>query len=72
MAFCFVKNILYFIAIHAETNTHPAAGSMLCCRDFSIAFDSIHKGKMKQIRQTYGLPKETVTVIIIINLLFKL
>ena len=31
--------------------------------DFSKAFDSIHRGKMEQILLAYGLPKETVTVI---------
>ena len=28
--------------------------------DFTKAFDSIHIGKMEQILQAYGLPKETV------------
>ena len=28
--------------------------------DFTKAFDSIHRGKMEQILQAYGLPKETV------------
>ena len=32
--------------------------------DFSKAFDSIHRGKMEQILLAYGLPKETVTAII--------
>ena len=31
--------------------------------DFSNAFDSIHRGKMKQILLAYGLSKETVTSI---------
>ena len=31
--------------------------------DFSKAFDSIHKAKMEQILQAYGLPKETVSAI---------
>ena len=34
--------------------------------DFSKAFDSIHGGKMKQIRQAYDLPKETVTNIMML------
>ena len=34
--------------------------------DFSKAFDSIHRGKMEQILLAYGLPKETVTVIMIL------
>ena len=34
--------------------------------DFTKAFDSIHRGKMEQIRLTYGLPKETVAVIMIL------
>ena len=33
--------------------------------DFSKAFDSIHSGKMEQILQAYGLPKENVAVITI-------
>ena len=36
--------------------------------NFSKAFDSIHKGKIEQILQAYGLPKETVIAII---MLFK-
>ena len=31
--------------------------------DFTKAFDSIHRGKMEQILQVNGLPKETVTAI---------
>ena len=31
--------------------------------DFTKAFDSIHRGKMEQIRLAYGLPKETVAAI---------
>ena len=34
--------------------------------DFSKAFDSIHRGKMEQILQAYGVPKETVAAIKII------
>ena len=34
--------------------------------DFTKAFDSIHRGKMEQILQAYGLPKETVTAIMIL------
>ena len=34
--------------------------------DFTKAFDSIHRGKMKQILLAYGLPKETVTAIMIL------
>ena len=34
--------------------------------NFSKAFDSIHRGKMKQILLTDGLPKETVTAIMIL------
>ena len=34
--------------------------------DFTKAFDSIHRGKMEQIRQAYGLPKETVAAITIL------
>ena len=34
--------------------------------DFSKAFTSIHRGKMEQIFLAYGLPKETVTAIIML------
>ena len=34
--------------------------------DFSKAFDSIHREKMEQILLTYGLPKETVTAIMML------
>ena len=33
---------------------------------FTKAFDSIHRGKMEQILQAYGLPKETVAAITIL------
>ena len=34
--------------------------------DFTKAFDSIHREKIKQILLVYGLPKETVTAIMIL------
>ena len=34
--------------------------------DFSKAFDSIHRGKMKEILSAYGVPKETVVAIMIL------
>ena len=34
--------------------------------DFTKAFDSIHRGKMEQILLAYGLPKETVSAIMIL------
>ena len=34
--------------------------------DFTKAFDSIHRGKMEQILLAYGIPKETVTAIMIL------
>ena len=34
--------------------------------DFTKAFDSIHRGKMGQILLSYGLPKETVTAIMML------
>ena len=34
--------------------------------DFTNAFDSIHRGKMEQILQAYGIPKETVAAITIL------
>ena len=33
--------------------------------DFSKAFDSIHRGKMKEILSAYGIPKETEDAIMI-------
>ena len=33
--------------------------------DFTKAFDSIHRGKMEQIRLAYGIPKETEAAITI-------
>ena len=35
--------------------------------DFTKAFDTIHRGKMEQILLVYGLPKETVAAIIMLN-----
>ena len=35
--------------------------------DFSKAFDFIYRGKMEQILLTYGLPKETVAAIMMLN-----
>ena len=34
--------------------------------DFTKAFDSIHRGRMEQIRQAYGQTKETVAAITIL------
>ena len=34
--------------------------------DFSKAFDSIHRGKMEEILLAYGIPKETVTAIMML------
>ena len=39
---------------------------MILIVDFSKAFDSIHRGKMKQIFLVYGLPKETNTAIMVL------
>ena len=33
---------------------------------FSKAFDSIHRGEMEQILLAYGLPKETITAIMML------
>ena len=35
--------------------------------EFTKAFDSIHRGKMEQILLAYGLPKETVAALTILN-----
>ena len=34
--------------------------------DFAKAFDSIHRGKMEQILLAYGLPKETIAIIMML------
>ena len=34
--------------------------------DFSKAFDSIHRGKMKEILLAYGIPEETVAAIMML------
>ena len=34
--------------------------------DFAKAFDSIHRGKMKNILSAYGIPTETVEAIMIL------
>ena len=34
--------------------------------DFFKTFDSLHRGKMEQILLAYGLPKETVTAIMML------
>ena len=34
--------------------------------NFAKAFDSIHRGKMEQILLAYGLPKQTVTAIMML------
>ena len=46
---------------YVETNLEET----LLFKDFSKAFDSIHRGKMEQIQLAYGFPKETVTTIIL-------
>ena len=39
--------------------------------DFAKSFDSIHRGKMEQIRLAYGLPKETVVAIMMLDRITK-
>ena len=39
--------------------------------DFSIAFDSIHREKMEQIILAYSLPKETVTITMMLYKIMK-
>ena len=41
-------------------------GATILFVDFTKAFDSIHRGKMEQILLAYGLPKETVTAIMML------
>ena len=45
---------------------HVNLKATLLVVDFSKALDSIHKGKMEQIWQVYGLPKETITSIMML------
>ena len=40
--------------------------AMILFVDFSMAFDSIHWGKMEQILLAYGLPKETIAAIMML------
>ena len=44
-----------------------AYGQKILFVDFTKAFDSIHRGKMEQILLAYGLPKETVAAMMILN-----
>ena len=46
---------------HRRSKSQKSRGNTIV--DFFKAFVSIHKGKMEEIQQAYGLPKETVTVI---------
>ena len=41
-------------------------GNLCLFVDFTKAFDSIHKGKIEPILLAYGLPKETVTAIMML------
>ena len=45
---------------------HEGVQATLLFVDFTKAFDSIHRGKIEQIRLAYGLPKETVAAITIL------
>ena len=35
--------------------------------DFTKAFDSIHRGKMREILLAYGIPTETVNVVMVLH-----
>ena len=45
---------------------YNALQAILLFVDFTKTFDSIHRGKMEQILQAYGLPKETLAAITIL------
>ena len=50
---------------HWRSLCKKSQGNTIVCR-FAKVFDSIHRGKMEQILQVYGLPKEIVTAIIML------
>ena len=70
--------LVYFLSVKSVTSSkiltiHQILGvcaknlkATLLFVDFSKAFDSIHKGKMKQILLAYGLTKVTVTAIMML------
>ena len=41
--------------------------AILLFEDFSLAFDSLDRGKIEQILVAYSLPKESVAAIMILN-----
>ena len=56
-----ILTIHWIIGVHAKN-----LKVTLLLVDFSKAFDSIHRGNMEQILLAYGLPKETVTAIMML------
>ena len=56
-----ILTLCWILGVHAKN--HKAT---LLFVDFSKAFDSIHRGKMEQILLAYGLPKGTVTAIMML------
>ena len=62
----FDKPYLHFRRIFEGVCTKNLQATILFV-DFTKAFDSIHKGKMEQILLAYGIPKETVAAMMILN-----
>ena len=67
-------------SIHNITNSDNPSNYRSLCKNFeatllfvtfSKAFDSIHKEQMKQIFLVYGLPKETIATIMMLNKIMK-
>ena len=54
------------LTIHQILGVHAKNLEATLLFNFSKAFDSIHKGKMKQIFLAYSLPKETVAAIMML------
>ena len=56
-----ILTICQILGVHAKN-----LEATILLVDFSKAFDSIYRGKMEQILLAYGLPKETVTTIMML------
>ena len=63
-------------SVHNITNSDDQSNFSCLCQNlvatilflgFSKTFDSIHRGKTEQILQAYGLPRETVTAMMLYN-----
>ena len=61
-----VLNNLQRLICHKTKQTKLNLKAVILFVDFSKAFDSIHRGKMKQILLASGLPKETIAAIMML------